>query len=83
LFLLVIVPSLTENLSSQSFYPLIANAMKSKNLRKVLNQFNAIQEGASEFEVLNVMEAGAIKGGLAACPCKRGGLTCSQTYTSG
>jgi hypothetical protein len=56
--------------------------MKSKNLKNVLNQFNAIQEATSEFEVLNAAEAGAIKGGLAACPCKRGALTCSQTYSS-
>lgn len=56
--------------------------MKSKNLKNALRMFNEIQEATSNFEVLNPEQSGAIKGGLAACPCKRGALTCSQTYTS-
>lgn len=56
--------------------------MKSKNLRNALKKFNEVQGTTSNFEVLNPEQTGAIKGGLATCPCKRGALTCSQTFSA-
>lgn len=63
--------------------PKFFKIMKNKNLRNALDKFNQFQEANASYEILNPDQAGAIKGGLAACPCRRGALTCSQTFSAG
>jgi hypothetical protein len=54
--------------------------MKSKSLRMALEKFNEAKEGSSSeegFEVMNLDEAAASRGGLIDCTCRGA----SSTYT--